>query len=146
MVEAADERGLKHKDLTEKSIGVFYEVYNELGHGFLESVYEEAMSIALQQAGLGVELQVPLRVSFRGLVIAEFRPDVVVERTVILELKSAAGIDPAHEAQMLNYLRATEIEVGVIMNFGLKPQFKRFVFENSRKGSASIRVDPRLTA
>jgi len=136
----ADERGFKHRELTEKIIGVFYDVYNELGHGFLESVYEEAMAIALGQAGLQVERQVPLKVIFRGEVVGDFRADVVVEGAVILELKAVSGIDPAHEAQLLNYLRATEIEVGLLMNFGPRPQFKRLVFENARK---QIRVNPR---
>jgi len=139
----ADGRGLKHKELTEKIIGVFYEVYNELGHGFLESVYEEAMAVALPQAGLKVERQVPLRVTFRGTVIGDFRADLLVESSVLLELKAGRELEPAHEAQLLNYLRATEIEVGLLLNFGPKPQFKRLVFENSRK---EIRVDPRESA
>jgi len=119
---------------------VFYDVYNELGHGFLESVYEGAMAIALGQAGLHIERQIALKVVFRGEVVGDSRADVVVERAVILELKAASGIDPAHEAQLLNYLRATEIEVGLLLNFGPRPQFKRLVFENSRK---QIRVNPR---
>ncbi len=139
----ADQRGLKHRELTEKIIGVFYDVYNELGHGFLESVYEEAMAVALPQGGLRVERQVPLRVTFRGIVIGDFRADLLVEDSVLLELKAARDIDPAHEAQLLNYLRATEIEVGLLLNFGPKPQFKRLVFENSRK---EIRVHPRPSA
>jgi GxxExxY protein len=139
----ADERGFKHRELTERIIGVFYDVYNELGHGFLESVYEEAMAIALGQTGLHVERQMSLKVIFRGEVVGDFRADVIVERAVILELKAASGIDPAHEAQLLNYLRATEIEVGLLMNFGPKAQFRRLVFENSRK---EIRVNPRRSA
>lgn len=138
-----DERGFKHRETTEKIIGVFYEVYNELGHGFLESVNEEAMAMALAQAGLHVERQMPLKVTFRGIVIGDFRADVIVERAVILELKAASSIGPAHEAQLLNYLRAAEIEVGLLMNFGPKAQFKRLVFENSRK---EIRVNPRRSA
>ncbi|MDR3676239.1 MAG: GxxExxY protein [Acidobacteriota bacterium] len=138
-----DERGFKHRELTEKIIGVFYDVYNELGHGFLESVYEEAMAIALGQAGLHVERQMSLKVTFRGEVVGDFRADVIVERAVILELKAASGIDPAHEAQLLNYLRATEIELGLLLNFRSRPQFKRLVFENSRK---QIRVNPRRSA
>ena len=135
--------GLKRRQLTEKIIGVFYDVYNELGHGFLESVYEQAMVIALSAAGLKVERQFPLIVTFRGRVVGDFRADLLVERAVILELKAAAGIDPAYEAQLLNYLRATEIEVGLLLNFGPKPQFKRLVFENSRK---QIRVYSRESA
>ena len=129
----AEERGLKHRELTEKIIGVFYEVYNELGHGFLESVYEEAMAVALPQAELKLERQVPLRVTFRGAVVGDFRADLLVDNAVLLELKAAREIEPVHEAQLLNYLRATQIEVGLVLNFGPKPQFKRLVFENSRK-------------
>jgi len=139
----ADGRGLKHKELTDKIIGVFYEVYNELGHGFLESVYERAIAIALSQAGMQVERQLPLEVTFRGHVVGDFRADLIVERSVILELKAAAGIDPSHEAQLLNYLRATEIEVGLVLNFGSKPQFKRMVFENSRKQMRTRAADQR---
>jgi GxxExxY protein len=125
--------GLKHRDLTERIIGVFYEVYTELGHGFLESVYEEAIALALVQSGLRVERQVPLPVWFRGQRIGDFFADLVVEQSIILELKAVSGIDPAHEAQLLHYLRSTEIEVGLLLNFGPKPHFKRLIFENSRK-------------
>jgi GxxExxY protein len=103
---------MKHAELTEKIIGVFYEAYNELGHGFLESVCEGAMMIALEQAGLRAERQVPIAIWFRGHNIGVFFADIVVEGLVILELKCARNIDPAHEAQLLNYLRATTIEVG----------------------------------
>ena len=135
-----DQGGLKHRGLTERIIGVFYEVYNELGHGFLESVYEEAMALALVQSGLRIERQVPLPVWFRGQSIGDFLADLVVEQSIILELKAVSGIDPAHEAQLLHYLRATEIEVGLLLNFGPKPQFKRLIFENSRKQRNSPRM------
>ena len=132
--------GLKHRDLTERIIGVFYEVYNELGHGFLESVYEEAMALALVQSGLRIERQVPLPVWFRGRRIGDFFADLVVEQSVILELKASSGIDSAHEAQLLHYLRSTEIEVGLLLNFGPKPQFKRMIFEDSGKQRNSSRM------
>lgn len=124
---------MKHEGLTNKIIGVFYEVYNELGHGFLESVYERAMLIALRQAGLSAEAQVPVRVWFRGHDVGDFRADMLVEGVVILELKAARGLDSGNESQTLNFLRATDIEVGLLMNFGSKPQFKRLVFDNPRK-------------
>src|SRR5690348_15535834 len=108
----ADQRGFKHRELTEKILGVFYEVYNELGHGFLESVYEEAMALALSQEGARPEKQRPIRVVFRGAVVGDFRADLLVNDAVLVELKAARELDPAHEAQLLNYLRATEIEVG----------------------------------
>ena len=134
---------LKHRELTEKIIGVFYDVYNELGHGFLESVYEQALALALSQAGMMVDRQVPISVWFRGQSIGEFRADTVVDGKVLLELKAARTIDQAHEKQLLNYLRATDIEVGLLLNFGVKPQFRRLVYENERK---KIRVDPRESA
>lgn len=126
-------REFKHGELTQKIIGVFYEVYNELGHGFLESVYEEAMLIALTERGLRTGQQVPTPVWFRGRKVGDFKADVFVEGAVILELKAARAIEPLHEAQLLNYLRATDIEVGLLLNFGVKPQFKRLAFDNDRK-------------
>jgi GxxExxY protein len=124
---------VKHGELTEKIIGVFFEAYNELGHGFLESVCEGAMGIGLEDAGLRYESQVPIKVWFRGRQIGLFFADLLVEGLVVLELKSARNIDPAHEAQLLNELRATTIEVGLRLNFGVKPEFKRLAYDNSRK-------------
>jgi GxxExxY protein len=129
----ADKRGLMHKELTETIIGVFYEVYNELGHGFLESVYERAFEIALAGKGLNVLPQIEVPVWFRGQKIGDFVADILVNKCVLLELKAVRTLDSAHEAQILNYLRATEIEVGLLFNFGIKPEFRRLVFENSRK-------------
>lgn len=139
----ADGDPLSHGELTEKIIGIFYDVYNDLGHGFLESVYEQALAIALDEAGIKFERQLPISVWFRGRQIGDFRADVMVEAKVLLELKAARTIEEAHEKQLLNYLRATEFEVGLLLNFGLKPQFRRLVYENERK---KIRVDPRLSA
>lgn len=128
---------MKHAELTEKITGVFFEVYNELGHGFLESVCEGAMVIGLEDAELRVETQVPINIWFRGRNVGVCFADIVVEGLVILELKSARSIDPAHEAQLLNYLRATTIEVGLLLNFGLRPEFKRLIFDNERKKGLS---------
>ena len=139
----ADKRGLKHEELTRKIVGVFYEVYNELGQGFLESVYEGAMEIALAEAGLKVERQVPVPVWFRGRQVGDFKADLLVEGLVILELKAVRAFDPSHEAQLLNYLRATQIEVGLLLNFGPKPEFKRFAYDNERKsqrGKPDVRI------
>ena len=130
---------LKHSSLTEKIIGAFYDVYNELGYGFLESVYEEALSIALQEAGLRVQRQVPIAVWFHGHDVGDFRADLLVEGTVLLELKASRTLDKAREAQLLHYLRATEIEVGLLLNFGEKPDFRRLLFDNERK---KIRANP----
>jgi GxxExxY protein len=124
-----------HEELTEKIIGVFFDVYNELGYGFLESVYEQGMVVALEDAGLKVQQQVPTPVWFRTRQIAEFRCDLLVEKKVLLELKAARAIEKSHEAQLLNYLKATEIEVGLLLNFGERPQFRRLLFDNPRKKS-----------
>src|SRR5712692_10312827 len=129
----ADRRGLKHKELTETIIGVFFEVYNELGHGFLESVYEKAFEVALTSKGLDVRRQIQVPVWFRGHKVGDFVADVLVNKCVLLELKAARTLDSAHEAQLLNYLRATEIEVGLLFNFGIKPEFKRLAYDKSRK-------------
>jgi len=135
--------GLKHPELTEKIIGVFFDVYNESGHGFLESVYEQALAIALTDAGIKVQQQLPLAVWFRAHRVGDFKADMLADDKVLLELKAARTIDLAHEKQLLNYLRATDIEVGLLLNFGNKPEFRRLVFENERK---KIRVDPRKSA
>jgi GxxExxY protein len=128
-----------HSDLlTEKIIGVFYEVYNELGFGFLESVYREAMRIALGQAGFRVESEVPVPVSFRGALVGVFRADLVVEGRVVVELKTAESISKAHEAQVLHYLRASTIEVGLVMSFGPDAKFRRIELQNARKKRMSV--------
>jgi GxxExxY protein len=134
---------LKHHELTEKITGVFFDVYNELGHGFLESVYEQALAIALTDAGIKVQEQLPLAVWFRTHRVGDFKADMLADDKVLLELKAARTIDLAHEEQLLNYLRASDIEVGLLRNFGNKPEFKRLVFENERK---KIRVNPRQSA
>jgi len=127
------EYGLKHSDLTERIIGIFYEVYSELGHGFLESTYAGAMAIALEEAGLTVAREVSVPVWFRQKRIGSHFAELLVENTVLLELKAARNLDSAHEAQLLHYLRATEIEIGLLLNFGLRPRFRRLLFDNQRK-------------
>ena len=129
----ADERGFIQSELTQRIIAVFYDVYNELGHGFLESVYEEAMFRALRSAGLIVARPAPVEVWIRGESLAEFRVDLLVNERVILELKAVRALEPAHEAQLLNDLRATQIEVGLLLNFGPRPIVRRLVFSNERK-------------
>jgi GxxExxY protein len=126
-------RGLKHKEVTETIIGVFFEVYNELGHGFLESVYGRSFEVALAGKGLDVRCQIEVPVWFRGKRVGNFTADLLVERSVLVELKATRTLDSSHEAQLLNYLRATEIEVGLLFNFGIKREFKRLAFDNSRK-------------
>ncbi len=136
---SADSRGLIHSELTRAIIGIFYEVHNELGHGFLESVYEQALGIALAEHGIFFQRQIVVPVWFRGHQVGDFRADLLVENKVIVELKVGRAIEPAWEKQLLNYLRATEIEVGLLLNFGPSPQFRRLVFDNERK---KIRGNP----
>ena len=124
---------LMHYALTEKIIAVFYDVYNELGHGFLESVYHKSLALALDEKGLMVQSPIDIPVFFRGHQVGCFEGDILVEKCVLLELKAARTLDSSHKAQLLNYLRATEIEVGLLLNFGEKPEFKRVIFDNLKK-------------
>ena len=126
-------RAIKYRELTEKVIGVFFEVYNELGHGFLESVYQKSFELALASKGLRVLRKIEVPVWFRGHQVGDFEADILVEECVLLELKAVRSFDSSHQAQLLNYLRATEIEVGILFNFGIKPEFKRMAFDNARK-------------
>ena len=116
---------------------MFYEVYNELGHGFLESVYHRSLVLALKSVGLSVCTKVPIPVWFRGIRVGRFEADVLVEGCVLLELKAVRTLDSSHRAQLMNYLRATEIEVGLLLNFGEKPEFKRVIFDNLKKQSGN---------
>jgi len=128
----------RHHELTKIIIGVFYQVYNELGHGFIESVYENALCIALRENGLEVHQQIAIPVWFHGQKVGDFDSDLMVNKIVLLELKVARSIEQAHVAQLLNYLKATRIEVGLLLNFGPRPEFKRVVFGNDRKSVAPI--------
>jgi GxxExxY protein len=124
---------LRHAQTTKRLIGLFFDVYHELGHGFLESVYEEAFAVALEESGLKFERQKPLTVWFRGRLVGTFRADAVVEDTVVVELKAARALGPPHEAQLLNYLKATNLTVGLIFNFGPRPKFLRRILEITRE-------------
>jgi GxxExxY protein len=135
----ADSRGLKHGELTEKLIGIFFAIHNEIGHGFLECVYEQAFSVVLAENGIFFERQIAVPVWFHGKQIGEFRADLLVDKKVLLELKTGRDIEPAWEKQLLNYLRATEIEVGLLFNFGPNAQFRRYVFENEKKNPRNPR-------
>jgi len=135
----ADPRGLKHVDLTEKLIGIFFNIHNELGHGFLESVYEQAFSVALAENNIFFQRQIAVPVWFHGQRVGDFRADLMVDGKVLVELKTGRDIESAWEKQLLNYLRATEIEVGLLFNFGPNAQFKRYVFENAKKNPRNPR-------
>ena len=124
---------LKYENLTGRIIKAFYDVYNELGYGFLEKVYENAVAFELSSAGLRVGQQRPVAVYYLGREVGCYFADVIVERLVIIEVKSAEALCEAHEAQLLNYLKATEIEVGLLLNFGPKPAFRRKIFTNDQK-------------
>jgi GxxExxY protein len=124
---------LKHEGLTGQIIKAFYKVYNELGYGLLEKVYENALALELQSMGLGVRRQQPTRVYYLGRQVGDYYADLVVENLVIIELKCAEGINDAYEAQLLNYLKATEIEIGLLLNFGPTPEFRRKIFNNDKK-------------
>jgi GxxExxY protein len=125
---------LKHGNITDRIIRCFYEVYNELGHGFLESVYQKSLLIVFDSAGLQACSPVQIPVWFRGIRVGSFEGDMLVEKCVLLELKVTRALDSSHRAQLLNYLRATEIEVGLLLNFGPKPEFKRLAYDNRNKG------------
>lgn len=123
----------KHSDLTSAIIGAFYDVYNELGYGFLEKVYENALAHELRKRGHHVQQQAPVNVFYDELLVGSYYADLLVDDSVIVELKAAKTIAEEHEAQLLNYLKATEIDVGLILNFGPKPQVKRKIYELARK-------------
>lgn len=127
----------KHRDITEIIIGAFYDVYNELGYGFSEKIYENAMAYELRKRNLKVVQQESIYVYYRGEVVGEYVADLVVNSVVIVELKASRSIVPEQEAQLLNYLKATPIEVGLLLNFGSKPEYKRKIFDNTLKGSLS---------
>lgn len=122
------DRALIESGLTEHVIGVFYAVYNELGAGFLESVYENALALALRESGMQIAQQTPLAVDFRGHTVGEFRADLIVEGRLVLEIKSVDRLALCHEAQLINYLKASGIRVGLLLNFGPRAEFKRRIF------------------
>ena len=124
---------LLHKDLTDAILKVFFDVYNELGYGFLEKVYQNAMMIELRSRGFDVVAQNPVKVYYKGNIVGDYYADIVVEDLIILELKATAVIVEEFEWQLVNYLRGTKMEVGLLLNFGKKPEFRRKVFMNSRK-------------
>ncbi|MHB2148452.1 GxxExxY protein [Calditrichota bacterium LG25] len=122
-----------HEEITQKIIEAFYKVYNTLGYGFLEKVYENAMIIELGKCGFDVLQQKNIKVYYEGIVVGDYYADLIINNAVIVELKAAPSICEGHEAQLLNYLRATDIEVGMLLNFGKKAEFKRKIFTNDRK-------------
>ena len=129
----ADYQDFKHKELTDKIINIFYRVYNKLGYGFLEKVYENAMIIELEKESIPAVSQSAISVSYEGKIIGEYYADILVDNKVIVEIKAIRHLVEDNEAQLLNYLKATNMEVGLLLNFGTKPDFKRKAFDNCRK-------------
>lgn len=119
-----------HSDLTDKIIKCFYKVYNTLGYGFLEKVYEKALCIELDKLGLEIKQQHPISVYYENQLIGEYYADIVVDDKVIIELKAIESLKDVHGNQLLNYLKATEIEIGLLLNFGIRPEVKRKIFTN----------------
>lgn len=133
---------LKHSDLTDQILSAFYAVYNVLGYGFAERVYHEAMAIELRRLGMAVASEKPLPVHYRGILVGDFAADLVVDDAVLLELKAVRQIADEHRAQILNYLRASRYEVGLLLNFGPQAQFERKVFDNEHKGQSAAHKKP----
>jgi GxxExxY protein len=125
----------KHADITGKIIGAFFKVYNTLGYGFNEKVYENALATELREAGLTAVKHQEIVVYYDSEGVGDYRADIIVNDVVIVELKAARELAEEHEAQLLNYLKATTIEVGLLLNFGVKAEHKRKVYDNERKGS-----------
>ena len=123
----------KHKELTDKIIQAFYSVYNELGYGFLENVYQNALYFELQNKGFQVEPQKAIDVYYQTQLVGKYKADLIVNDLVILELKAVDYLLVAHENQLINYLKATDKEVGLLLNFGTKPEIRRKAFDNERK-------------
>jgi len=119
-----------HSELTEKIIKAFYKVYNTLGYGFLEKVYENALVIELKKMGFHISQQYNIKVYYDGVIVGDYFADIIVEDNVIIELKSAESLRKEHKFQLINYLKATEKEVGLLLNFGKTPEFKRAIFTN----------------
>ncbi len=132
----------KHSELTGKILGVFFQVHKDLGYGFSEKVYEKAPVILLSEIGMKVETQVHLCVYYHEQKVGEYIADLIVNGLVLLELKATEKIIEDHAAQLLNYLKATDIEVGLILNFGPTAEFRRKIYDNERKGSLSW-INPR---
>ena len=129
----ADYQDFKHKELTEKIIKIFYKVYNRLGYGFLEKVYEKAMMLEFKKESIPAVFQSPIEVLYENEIIGEYYADILVDNHVIVEIKAAKRLSQENEAQLLNYLKATKAEIGLLLNFGAKPEIKRKAFDNVRK-------------
>jgi GxxExxY protein len=131
-------KNLLHSDITALILKAFFKVYNTLGYGFLEKVYENAMVIELRKMGVEVEAQYPILVYYFEDKVGHYSADLFVSQKVIVELKASSTLHPEHEAQLINYLKGTNVEVGMLLNFGPKPDYKRKVFSNEYKNNSSV--------
>ena len=122
-----------YQETTAEIINCFYRVYNTLGFGFLEKVYENALYLEMKSHGLSCSKQVPIAVFYRGIEVGVYYADIIVDNTIIIELKAAESLVEEHELQLINYLKATQIEIGLLLNFGKSPQIKRKIFTNDKK-------------
>jgi GxxExxY protein len=133
---------MKHEKITAQIIKAFYKVYNTLGYGFLEKVYENAMYIVLTEMGFRVDRQKRVLVYFEGHIVGDYSSDLTVEDVVICELKTHESLSEDNENQLINYLKATNIEVGLLLNFGKKPEIRRKIYDNEKKSWFSTRMTP----
>ena len=124
---------LLHKNITDIILKSYYKVFNNLGYGFLEKVYQNALFYELKKQGLVCEKQKPIKVYYDEIQVGEYYADIIVNECIIIELKAAESLAEEHEFQLINYLKATDIEVGLVLNFGKNPQFKRKIFTNNKK-------------
>jgi GxxExxY protein len=130
-----------HKDITQKIIKAFYNVYNTLGYGFLEKVYHNALLIELNQMGFSCHSEFPIDVYYEGTNVGKYFADIIVEEKVIVEIKAKEAICEEHEYQLINYLKATDIEIGLLLNFGKNPELKRKIFTNDQKNMNTDNTD-----
>ncbi|HLO72676.1 MAG TPA: GxxExxY protein [Flavobacterium sp.] len=126
-------KNFPHQELTKSIIGIYYNVYNELGFGFLEKVYHKSLLIELKRNGYKIDSEKKLNVYYKNEIVGEYIPDIIINDSVIVELKCVEYLTDIHENQLLNYLKATDCEVGLILNFGKDPQFIRKIFTNDLK-------------
>jgi len=129
----ADYQDFKYVELTEKIIEIYYRVYNKLGYGLLEKIYENAMMIEFKKENISAVSQSAIRVLYEGEIVGEYFADILISDKIIVEIKAAKNVAEEHEAQLLNYLKATDIEVGLLLNYGPKPNFTRKAFDTTRK-------------
>jgi GxxExxY protein len=122
-----------HQEITEQILSSFYKVYNTLGYGFLEKVYENALTLELREKNLDVEQQYNLKVFYKDQEVGSYFADLIVDQKIVIELKAAESICPEHKCQLINYLKATQIEIGLLLNFGKKAEFSRVIFTNDKK-------------